>query len=351
MNTSLRSKTNWASVIRIAGAYVAWCMGSGYATGQEIFQFFTSYGYQSFLVLAVNLVGFLIVGPSLLMEARADDHFRFYCGNTLGAIYEWILPASLFAGMIILISGAGATLHEYYGLNHYVGALIMTILAFIAYAIGFQRFVKVVSFIGPTIIVFSLLIGIITVCKDSDNLALVSDSADKLATKQTAPWWWLSGILYLSYNLCGGSKYYSALGATITRRREAFLGATIGSVALMLAILLMNTSMLANASDVVGLDVPTLYLARRISYVLGAVFSIILLMGIFSACSAMLWTVTERFVPQGSAKSLVVAAIACILSFLLGLLPFSSLISVAYTLIGYAGLVFIGCVVWKRLKH
>lgn len=351
MNTISKNKTNWTSVIRIAGAYVAWCMGSGYATGQEIFQFFTSYGYQSFLVLAINLVGFLIIGPSLLMEARANDHFRFYCGKTLGTIYEWILPISLFAGMIILISGAGATLHEYYNLNHYVGALIMAALAFIAYAIGFHRFVKVVSFIGPVIIVFSVIIGIITVCRDAGNLTLASESAVKLAAKQTAPWCWLSGILYISYNLCGGSKYYSALGTTATNKREAFLGATIGSIALMLAILLMNTSMLANAADVVGLDVPTLYLARKISYVLGAAFSIILLMGIFSACSAMLWTVTERFVPQGSIKSLIISGIACLLAFLVGLLPFSSLIGVVYTIMGYAGLVFIGCVIWKQLKH
>jgi uncharacterized membrane protein YkvI len=28
----------------IAGAFIAWIMGSGFATGQEIFQFFTSYG-------------------------------------------------------------------------------------------------------------------------------------------------------------------------------------------------------------------------------------------------------------------------------------------------------------------
>ena len=147
-------------MIRIAGAYVAWVMGSGFATGQEILQFFTSYGYASVALLGMNLIGFLLIGPMILQagfenarDAKAGltqpSHFQYFCGRTIGTFYDWFLPASMFAGMVILISGSGATLHEYYGINHFVGALIMAAAALIAYIAGFQRFVKVVSFIGP----------------------------------------------------------------------------------------------------------------------------------------------------------------------------------------------------------
>ena len=40
----MEEKCNKKTVLRIMGAYVAWVMGSGFATGQEILQFFTSYG-------------------------------------------------------------------------------------------------------------------------------------------------------------------------------------------------------------------------------------------------------------------------------------------------------------------
>ena len=43
----MEGKCNKKTVIKIMGAYVAWVMGSGFATGQEILQFFTSYGYYS----------------------------------------------------------------------------------------------------------------------------------------------------------------------------------------------------------------------------------------------------------------------------------------------------------------
>ena len=63
-----RENTDIRSVLRIAGAYVAWVMGSGFATGQEILQFFSSYGIYSFVLLGINLAGFLLIGPTILRE-------------------------------------------------------------------------------------------------------------------------------------------------------------------------------------------------------------------------------------------------------------------------------------------
>ena len=265
------SRIDYRNVIRIAGAYVAWVMGSGFATGQEILQFFTSYGYYSFILLGINLAGFLIIGPMILEAACAKrdnpgyNHLVYYSGRKLGWLYSWFLPISLFAGMIILISGSGATLEEYYGINHYVGALLMAVMALLAYFAGFQRFVRVVSFIGPVIILFSLIVGIVTVVRDADGLMRVNEFTEVMEAKQPVPLWWLSGLLYISYNLCGGSKYYSALGMTGTTPREARIGAVVGTFALMASILLMNSAMLTNIGECGRLDVPTLHLARIIA--------------------------------------------------------------------------------------
>ena len=347
---------NKRTVIRIMGAYVAWVMGSGFATGQEILQFFTSYGYKSYILLIINFVGFLIIGPAILEAGqthRDDEGFsqcRYFCGDRAGRFYEWFVPLSLLAGMVILISGAGATLNQYYGINHYVGALLMAMLAFGAYAAGFQRFVKVVSFVGPAIIVFTIAVGIITVIRDFDGLLNVNDFEDVMADDRPVRFWWLSGLLYISYNLTGGSMYYTALGTTAGSRREAVWGAGLGTAAPMLAILLMNSAMLTNIGETGTIGIPTLYLARKISYVLGAVFSVILILGIFSSCSAMLWTVSNKFVKQGTSKSYIFAGAISLAAFFLGLLPFAELIGTVYPYLGYIGLVYVGCVAYKRLK-
>ncbi len=355
------------NVIRIAGAYVAWVMGSGFATGQEILQFITSFDFHSYAIMLIVLFGFILVGPTILQVGSLHrnnpdfNHFNFFCGDRLGWFYSWFLPISLFAGMIILVSGAGATLEEYYGINHYVGALLMATLALIAYVVGFQRFVKVVSFIGPTIIAFTLLIGIVTLVRDFDNLVNLNQytsdavTSSAMEAKQSSPFWWLSSFLYISYNLCGGSKYYTALGMTSPSIKEAKIGGIVGTLALMASILLINSAMLTHIDQCAVLGVPTLYLTRLINYALGAVFSIILIMGIFSSCSAMLWTCTEkliseRIVKRGSKANYIAAALICLVAFLIGLLPFADLIGVIYTISGYIGFIFIACVIRYRFS-
>ena len=144
--------------------------------------------------------------------------------------------------------------------------------------------------------------------------------------------------------------YYTALGESASLRKEAVCGAVLGTLALMLAILLMNSAILSNIGVTGTLGIPTLYLAKEISYLLGAVFSITLICGIFSACSAMLWTVSEKFVEQGTKKSCIFAGCIAVGAFLLGLLPFAELIGAVYPYLGYIGLIYVGCVAYKRLK-
>ena len=350
----MENKMRPANVLRIMGAFISWIMGSGFATGQEILQFFTSYGYYSFIMIAINLVGFLLIGPAI-MEAgflhRNEEGWiqtEHFCGRKLGTFYTWFISLSMFTGMVILISGAGASLHEYYGVHHYVGALALAAAAFAAYVIGFQRFVKLAAVIGPAIIAFTILVGLITVLRDFGSLDTVNDFPEVMAARQPTRFWGLTAILYISYNLTGGSMYYAAVGASASTRKEAVTGASLGAAAVMVAILLMNTAMLTDLGNTGVVDIPTLFLAKKISFALGAVFSVTLICGIFCTCSAMLWTVSERFVRQGSRASLVFAGSLALFSFLLGLLPFTDLVSIIYPYLGYLDLIFICCVLWTR---
>ena len=50
---------NWKRVLILAGAVIAFTIGSGFATGQEIIQYYTAYGWQSILVILGFAVMFL----------------------------------------------------------------------------------------------------------------------------------------------------------------------------------------------------------------------------------------------------------------------------------------------------
>ena len=45
---------NWGRVFTFAGAFIAFLIGSGFATGQEVLQYFSSYGYMGLAGVIVD---------------------------------------------------------------------------------------------------------------------------------------------------------------------------------------------------------------------------------------------------------------------------------------------------------
>ena len=52
-------KVNWGRVVILAGAIIAFTIGSGFATGQEIVQYYTAYGVQGIFTELLFAVCFI----------------------------------------------------------------------------------------------------------------------------------------------------------------------------------------------------------------------------------------------------------------------------------------------------
>ena len=345
------------SVLKYAGAFIAWVIGSGFATGQEILQFFASYGYDSIAVLAVNLIGFAGFGIILLETGfdHKDDpgfnHYEYYCGKTVGKIYRIVMPVILALLISVLISAAGATVRQYYGIDPILGSAIMAVLLIAAYLAGFEKMVRLVSGISPFVICFAVFVGVYSLIRDGGNYGNISRYTEELAAFRTAPDWLLSAMLYLSLNFLCGSVYYNALGKTADTKKSAVWGVVIGSLALLITVAAMNFAIQCNAEDILEYPVPTLYLAQRISDVFGNIFSVILLLGMFSSCATTVWSFCSDCFADDPKKNRIFSVVTVIACAALGFVPFGSLMSVIYPMIGYSGLIFMAMAAYKGIRR
>lgn len=342
-------KTSIWNIIRFAGAYIAYIIGSGFATGQEIIQFYTSYGYLSIGAILISMFFFAWVGSITMAvgydhknEAEGGEYQRF-CGKYLGTFYAYFVPIFLFCVVVIMISGAGATLNEYYGLNYYVGCLLMALLIYVAYVFGLKGLINIIGCIGPIIIVFTLLVGAVTLASTGSGLGQAGDIMKNMDIAKAAPNWLLGGLLYAAYNTFGSIIFLTALGKTANTRTEAKAGGAVGGIVLMTATLVMNLAFLSDIGEVGTLSIPTLYLADRISPIIGVIFSVVLLSGIFSTAAPMAWTVCDRLVQEGTVKSKIVAALVVAAAFICGQLPFEQLVGTVYPYTGYLGILLFVC--------
>lgn len=345
---------NWKDVISFGGAYIAFCIGSGFATGQEIMQFFTYFGYYGIGAVIISLVLFSWFGGAImetgykLQLTSGNSIFKYYCGNILGTFFEWFTPLFLFAVFVIMISGGGATLNEYYGFNPYIGRVLIAILALATVLLGLDKLIKIIGMIGPVIIGCSLLIGILSIIKNPDGLKQATEIMATIDVPRAASSWWLSGFLYAAYSFVGVAPFLAGMGASAKSKKDAILGGTLGGFTLIVALMIMNLGLLANIKDIYTKQIPSLYLAHQVLPIIGVLFSVILLAGIYTTAVPMLWSVCNRFTKDSTREFKILAVGLTIAAFIGGMLPFGKLVGIIYPYTGYMGALLMGGVFYKH---
>lgn len=349
-------KVRVLNVMKFAGAFIAFIIGSGFATGQEIMQFFTSNGLYSIVSIFISLILFIYFG-STVMSAGYDygsnskyRPYKYFCGEKVGLFYEYFVPILLFISVVVMISGAGATLKEYYGLNYYVGCAMMTILVLIAFICGLDSLINIIGLIGPVIVIFSLIVGFTILFENLDGLQNISQTIKDVNLTKAGGNCVRSGIIYASYNMVSGLFFFTSLGNSADIRREAKYGAILGSLLLMIVILVMNFALLSKIKDIYKLSIPTLYFAKSISPLFGKVFSVILLCGIFSTAAPNFWTVCDEVSKNGKYNSNIIAIIVSIAVFFFGLFPFEKLVGNIYPLTGILGVFLFILIFLKQIS-
>jgi len=353
----VKQKVRLLSVVKYAGAYIAFEIGSGFATGQEILQFYTSYGVMSLGAALVSMVLFSWAGGSLMKighaagERAAEKPYQLLCGPVIGTFYEYFVLFYLFAVLAVMISGAGASIQEYCGVSYYIGGLCMALAVFAAFAFGLSRLIDIVGLMGPLIIGFSIFIAVCTITANFGDLMVGNVDVSALESARPTDNWWFSGILYAAYNTVSSVAFLMALGRDAESAREAAAGGIAGGILLMVTVIFMNLALMSRLDLAEGTIVPSLKLAENISSAAGTVFICILICGIFSTAAPVLWTICSNLAKPGSKASLLIALLVSLDAFILGQMPFDKMVAAIYPFTGYLGIFLFLCLLRYQISE
>lgn len=348
-------------VLTCAGAIIACLIGSGYATGQEILQFFVSYGKWGILGLVISIAGLVIVTKQVLLDAyiqkmeKMSEMLPFYCGKRVGRILEWIMPLILFSTLVVMISGAGTAMEEYYGWNPYVGRVLLLIPVYLTVVMGLDQLVEIIGFLGPFTIVFTLIICLYNVW----NLPELSFKEgvmeglrfiERMDMPRAAGHPFVSAVLYTSFNLTMSLAFFSGMGAHATSYEEAGGGSVLGAITYGVAAFFMHMALLLHLSNMEGVSIPMLHLADRLHPFFGYLFSLILISEIYTTAVPALWALGRNICSEDSSKFSYVIMGLLGLGFVGSLLPFEILVGRLYPLIGYVGIALLIGIVRKMVR-
>ncbi|VBB09056.1 Hypothetical protein LUCI_4342 [Lucifera butyrica] len=348
-------------VVILAGALCAYWIGSGFATGQEVLQFFSTNGINGIIAAFVFLVlmSFLTyVLYGIGYKKKFDnpyDVFEYYCGKVIGQVYIWYSVVLVYAIFVVMLAGGGATIHQYYGIPAYLGTGAIALLALGTAVLGIEKLIDIIGVIGPIKIVFVAIVGIAGIVTLLGQPALLSEASRLMPTlgfKSASSNWAWSGALYAFLALMVSIPFQVDCGASAGSVKEARIAGLTGTAAFTVAIISLVIGELVYYKLIIGQQVPTLAIANHISPVLGLTFSVLIVLCIYSAVASFLLMTVRKFAADKTPKFNIIATVLTAIGmFFGGIFPFDKLVNILYPFAGYSAIVFAGFMFYKELRE
>lgn len=153
------------SILKVVFVIIGTLIGAGFASGQEIYTFFFSYGLNGILGIIISsaIIGFTIYKTFKMTEKNNIKNYKeflnfFIKNEKIKELINSIINIFIFVSFFIMIAGFGAYLKQEINLNSFIGSGILGIICFILFKTNINGIVKINEILIPILISVVLVI-------------------------------------------------------------------------------------------------------------------------------------------------------------------------------------------------
>ena len=324
--------------------YLGSVIGAGFASGREAWQYFGVFGNQGYYGIAMEAVLFMACGMAtsyLALKRQSAEIDRVILpvyNKKMGTALGTLVAMLLFIPLVSMSAAGGALLEQELGLHPAIGGAVIVILVVLTLFGDFERMQKVFRMVMP--LLFVIIIGL------SLYVALtferVTPEPGAIQPSPLADSWAPAAFVYVSYNTLGTFPILSRCAIESKSPRHSLGGAALGGILLALLGLVLLTALLKDPVYTDSLSMPMLGYAARTSKALELVFSLVLLIAIYSAATSCYFGCISRFKDDQYKKAKIV--FFAFIAFAIGLIGFKKIIAIIYPVFGY-----VNCIVLALL--
>lgn len=340
-------------IARVAAAYAGTVIGAGFASGQELLQFFVSFGPIGLLSMLLTGLLFAFLGSRILelgyqLRATSYHHLLHYvCGHRLGTILDWGTAVFLFGGLCVMLSGSGAVCRDYFGFTYWSGTVVMAAITTVAAIAGVRGISLINLIVIPLLISATLSVSFSSIAYHQHELLSTLTALPPQPQLSPVGHWLPACLLYVSYNILLGATLLAPLGRETPERSARLWGGIWGGIILAVLGLLIMLVIMLHYPEVLTYEVPMLYVSNAQHGLNQFGYAAMLLKAMFSTAMASLYACTTKL--QSATRlpyaiCLTAAATAALAGSQFG---FASLVSVLYPLFGCLALFFTAALFWQ----
>ncbi|MEH7246337.1 hypothetical protein V7114_06005 [Neobacillus niacini] len=333
-------KRNWSAAFQIAAVYVGTVVGAGFATGREIVEFFSRFGFIGFL--SILLSGYLLIslGSKLMrisarINAVSYQEFNVHLfGTWAGRGINIIMLFMLLGVSAVMLSGAGAVFQEQLGLSKNLGVFITIFLSFLVMLVGTKGLFAVNSFVVPIMISFSLMLMTLSV-KQPDfinqlfYLPHVEDGWKSI----------LAPFSYTALNLALAQAVLVPIANEIKDDWTIKWGGILGGTALTV-ILISSHFTLIMLPNLEIYEIPMAIIMKQIAPFFYWIFVLVIYGEIFTSVIGNVYGLDRQLKQFVNVPTFITISAIFIVAYIISLIDYSKLLSNLYPLFGYISLIF-----------
>lgn len=340
----------------IAMAFVGVVVGAGLSSGQDILQYFLSFGLWGFAgILAMGALmaffGKIVLSFGSYYRAQNHQHVLSKISTPLlSKAIDGVLIVTGFVIGFVMLAGAGSNLQQEFGLPSWLGALICTLLVIGAAFLNSEKITALLGIFTPIVIVLLAVITGWSLFNGFFDLAALDASAKTIAAPVDNLW--LSTLNYFSMCLTSGLSMAIVLGGSSMKISTAEKGGRIGGFVVGLIMMLAFISLFLNINTVKDSSIPMLKIADQISPVSALVYTLTIFALIFNTAFSLFYSLAKRFGRGDEKKTRIMMVILCLAGYGCSFGGFSEMIGLLYPLVGWMGLVILGVLLvgWMKEK-
>lgn len=328
------------NVLKVVFVIIGTLIGAGFASGQEVYLFFFSYGMKGLIGILISsiIIGVVIYSTFNILNKYKINTYKDFLNilipkNTkLKIIANFIINIFILITFFIMIAGFGAYFEQEIGINRLVGSLILAIITFIVFMTSIKGVVKVNELIVPILIGFIFIIGIISI-KDIHILNL-EDYVIRTNYTNFA----LSAVLYSSYNSILLIPVLITLNNYVKNKKQIFYISFISAIVTILLSVIIFLLLVRVDVEISKLEMPVVYVVSNMFKILRYIYGVIILGSIFTTAISLGVSFLQNTAKNKKGYTQI-SIIMCITSVIISKFGFSNLVSLLYPIFGYLGLI------------
>jgi len=349
----LRPQGNFMPLSKVMTAYIGSVIGAGFASGQEIMQFFILHGCNGLLGVVLSTVLFSYLGGLVMfisIKIRSVNYkelLTFLLGKKAGKIVDATNLLMLMGGLSVMLAGSAAVFSEHFGLPAQAGVWTVIVVTSLIIMGGLDGVLTANVILVPLKLLAIVIITLTAIIKAKGAIFLIYQATP---IGGVAGCWAGAGFLYVSYNMVVPVAVLSSLGRSIPLK-VGVAGGLAGGFLLGLAVSLVTVAGLLYLPEAVMYEIPLLYLASQLGLVFFWLLGILIWLAILTTAIADAHGIASRLAPRGGLNYRLFGVCSCLLALPVAGCGFSDLVRLLYPLFGYASLVlFISLLIVPPIK-